>query len=150
MAQSNGMIERHEGTIKDMLEKADGPYLALLSYGAYLCSIDFHQVKYAWPGRTSLPVNPKGLDPNWPAMKKVAAREKTLKRKQKYYHDKRQRARLLKPLKRNQKVWVKDQKKTGIVQSESEFPRSYHVQTDQGIIRRNRGFLSTLPENETP
>ena len=40
---------------------------------------------------------------------------------------------------------MKDQRKTGIVQSESKFPRSYHVQTDQGI-RRNRQFLSALPE----
>ena len=32
MAQSNGMIERHVGTIKDMLKKADDPYLALLAY----------------------------------------------------------------------------------------------------------------------
>ena len=150
-AQSNGMIERHVGTIKDMLKKADDPYLALLSYRSLPLHNGFSpsQLCMGRNLRTPLPVNPKVLDPNWPAMKKVAAREKTLKHKQKYYHDKRHRARLLKPLSRNQNVWVKDQKKTGIVRSESEFPRSYHVQTDQGIIRRNRRFLSTLPENET-
>lgn len=99
--------------------------------------------------RTSLPVRPKSLDPKWPTIKQVAAREKTIKQKQKHYYDKRHRARPLKPLNRKQKVWVKDQKKMGIVQSESTFPRSYHVQTDQGIIRRNRRFLSALPDDQT-
>ena len=142
---------RHVGTIKDMLKKADDPYLALLSYRSLPLHNGFSPSQLCM-GRNlcmPLPVNPKVLDPNWPAMKRVAAREKTLKHKQMYYHDKRHRARLLKPLSRNQNVWVKDQKKTGIVRSESKFPRSYHVQTDQGIIRRNRRFLSTLPENET-
>ena len=32
LAQSNGMIERHVGTIKDMLKKAEDPYIALLAY----------------------------------------------------------------------------------------------------------------------
>ena len=32
MAQSNGIIERLVGTIKDMVKKADDPYLALLAY----------------------------------------------------------------------------------------------------------------------
>ena len=31
-AQSNGMIERHVGTTKDMLKKAEDPYIALLTY----------------------------------------------------------------------------------------------------------------------
>ena len=94
--------------------------------------------------RTTLPVQPKLLNPKWPDMRNVASREKTIKQKQHY--DKRHRARVLKPLSKRQRVWVKDQRKTGIVQYESEFPRSYHVQTDQGIIRRNRPFLSALPE----
>ena len=32
MAQSNGLTERHVDTIKDMLKKADDPFLALLAY----------------------------------------------------------------------------------------------------------------------
>ena len=96
--------------------------------------------------RAALPVQPKLLDPKWPDLRKVASREKNIKHKQKQYYDRRHRARSLLPLRTNQNVWVKDQRKTGIVQSKSKFPRSYHVQTDQGIIRRNRRFLSALPE----
>ena len=96
--------------------------------------------------RTTLPVQPKLLNPKWPGLGKVASREKIIKQKQKLHYDKRHRARAFKPLSKRQRVSVKDQRKTGIVQHESKFPRSYHVQTDQGIIRRNRRFLSALPE----
>lgn len=68
----------------------------------------------------------------------------------KQYYDKCHRARSFKHLRTNQNMWVKDQRKTDIVQSESKFPRSYYVQTDQGVIRRNLRVLSALPkENES-
>ena len=146
MAQSNGMIERHVGTIKDMLKKADDPYLALLAYRTTPLHNGFSPAELLMGRklRTMLPVQPKLLDPKWPNLRKVASREKSIQQKQ--YYDRRHRARSLRPLRTNQSVWVRDQRKTGIVQSESKFPRSYHVQTDQGIIRRNRRFLSALPE----
>ena len=96
--------------------------------------------------RTALPVQQKLLDPKWPDLRKVASREKSIKHKQKQYYDRRHRSRSMRILCKNQNVWVKDQRNTGTVQSESKFPRSYHVQTDQRIIRRNRPFLSALPE----
>ena len=136
MAQSNGMTERHVGTIKGLLKKAEDPYLALLAYRTTPLSNGFSPAELLMGRklRSNLPVQPKLLNPKWPSMKKLNAREKNIKQKQKFYHDKRHRARLLKPLSHDDKVWVKDQKKTGIVQSNSDFPRSYHVQTDQGII----------------
>ena len=148
MAQSNGMIERHVGTIKDMLKKADDPYLALLAYRTTPLHNGFSPAELLMGRklRTALPVQPKLLDPKWPDLRKVASREKNIKHKQKQYYDRRHRVRSLLPLRTNQNVWVKYQRKTGIVQSKSKFPRSYHVQTDQGIIRRNMRFLSALPE----
>ena len=142
------MIERHVGTIKDMLKKADDPYLALVVYRTTPLHNGFSPAELLMGRtlRTALPVHPKLLDPKWPNLRKVALREKSIKHKQKQYYDRQHRARSLRPLCTNQNVWVKDQRKTGIVQSESKFPRSYYVQTDQGITRRNRRFLSALPE----
>ena len=58
MAQSNGIIERHVDTIKDMLKKADDPYLALLAYG-----FSPTELLMGRQLRTALPVQPKLLDP---------------------------------------------------------------------------------------
>ena len=148
MAQSNGMIERHVGTIKDKLKKADDPYLALLAYRTTPLHNGFSPAELLMGRklRTALSVQPKLLDPKCPDLRNVASREKNIKHKQKQYYDRRHRARSLLPLRTDQNVWVKDQRKTGIVETKSKFPRLYHVQTDQGIIRRNRWFLSILRE----
>ena len=148
IAKRNGMIEHHVGTIKDMLKKADNPYLTVLTYRTTPLHNGFSPAELLMGRklRTALPVQLKLLDPKWPDLRKVASREKNIKRKQKQYYVRRHRARSLLPLRTNQNVWVKDQTKTGIVQFKSKFPRSYHVQTDKGIIRRNRRFLSALPE----
>jgi hypothetical protein len=37
-------------------------------------------------------------------------------------------------VKTNDKVWIKDQKKSGTVKTESNEPRSYIIQTDSGEI----------------
>ena len=133
LAQSNGMIERHLGTIKDMLKKDEDPYIALLAYRTTPLHNGFTPAELLMGRklRTTLPVQPKLLNPKWPDMRKVASREKNIKQNQKLHYDKRHRARVLKPLSKRQHVRVKDQRKTGIVQYEIEFPRSYHVQTDQ-------------------
>ena len=111
------MIERHVGTIKDMLKKADDPYLALLAYRTTPLHNGFSPAELLMGRklRTALPVQPKLLDPKWPDLRKVASREKNIKYKQKQYYDRRDRARSLLPLRTNQNVWVKDQRKRQVL-----------------------------------
>lgn len=100
------MTERHVGTIKGLLKKAEDPYLALLAYRTTPLSNGFSPAELLMGRklRSNLPVQPKLLNPKWPSMKKLNAREKNIKQKQKFYHDKRHRARLLKPLSHDDKV----------------------------------------------
>ena len=106
MAQSNGIIERHLGTIKDMLKKADNPYLALLAYRTTPLHNGFSPAELLMgiKLRTALPVQSKLLDPKWPDLRKVALREKNIKHKQKQYYNRWHRALSLLPLRTNQNV----------------------------------------------
>ena len=85
LAQSNGMIERHVGTIKDMLKKAEDPYIALLAYRTTPLHNGFSPAELLMGRklRTTLPMQPKLLNPKWPGLGKVASREKIIKQKQK-------------------------------------------------------------------
>ena len=80
--------------------------------------------------QTLLPIAPKQLKPKLPIFRSLRENEKESKLKH--------RARLLTKVKTNDKVWIKDQKKSGTVKTESNEPRSYIIQTDSGEIRRNR------------
>ncbi|CAC5366075.1 unnamed protein product [Mytilus coruscus] len=62
------------------------------------------------------------------------------------YYDRRHRARPFSKVKTNDRVWVKDQKRQGIIKAESNEPRSYIIETDSGEIRRNRRHFSNFPE----
>ena len=44
-------------------------------------------------------------------------------------------------LRKGDNVWVQDQERDGIVVEKTSCPRSYLVETEKGIIRRNRSAL---------
>jgi hypothetical protein len=67
--------------------------------------------------------------------------------KHKRNYDRRHRACLLTKVKTNDKVWIKDQKKSRTVKTESNEPRSYIMQTDRCEIRRNRRHLVKITES---
>jgi transposase InsO family protein len=142
-AQSNGLAERGIQTIKMMLKKSDDPYIPLLSYRATSLA-NGHSPAELLMGRklqTLLPIAPKQLKPELPNCRSLRENEKESKLKQIRNYDRRHRARLLTKVKTNDKVWIKDQKKSGTVKTESNEPRSYIIQTDSGEIRRNRRHL---------
>ena len=74
LAQSNGMIERHVGTIKDMLKKAEDPYIALLAYRTTPLHNGFSHAELLMGRKlhTTLPMQPKLLNPKWPGLGKVS------------------------------------------------------------------------------
>jgi hypothetical protein len=66
-----------------------------------------------------LPIAPKQLKPKLPIFRSLRENEKESKLKQKRNYDRKHRARLLTKVKTNDKVWIKDQKKSGTVKTES-------------------------------
>lgn len=129
-----------------MLVKADDPYLALLAYRSTPLQNGFSPAELLMGRklRSTVPVAPKNLEPKLPNQRKLRSKEKKYRAKQKINYDVRHRAKELPPLKQGDKVWIHDQRKYGSVASESRFPRSYHVQTDSGVYRRNRRHLSVI------
>ena len=91
--------------------------------------------------QTLLPIPPKQFKPKLTNFRSLRENEKESKIKQKRNYDRRHRARLLTKDKTNDKVWIKDQKKSGT--------RSYIIQTDSGGICKNRRLLVKIHESVT-
>ena len=136
-------------TIKVMLKKSDDPYIALLSYRATPLANGYNPVELLMGRKlqTVLPIAPKQLKPKLPNFPTLRENEKESKLKVKRNYERRHCAHLLTKVKTNDTVWIKDQKKSGIVKTESNEPHSYIIQTDSGEIGRNRRHLAKIPES---
>ncbi|CAC5421309.1 unnamed protein product [Mytilus coruscus] len=128
-AQSKGLAERSVQTIKNMLKKSEDQYNSLLSYRTTPLANGYSPAELLMGRklRTLLPVAPKN------SCTKITQHS-------------RHRARPFSKVKTNDRVWVKDQKRRGIIKAESNEPRSYIIETDSGEIRRNRRHFSNFPE----
>ncbi|VDI44154.1 Hypothetical predicted protein [Mytilus galloprovincialis] len=118
-AQSNGLAERSVQTIKNMLKKSEDQYNSLLSYRTTPLANGYSPAELLMGRklRTLLPVAPKTLVPKLPNTRELLKKEDECKFKQKQYYDRRHRARPYSKVETNDRVWVKDQKKTGNYQS---------------------------------
>lgn len=150
--QSNGQSEKTVQTIKAMLEKADDPYKALLSYrNTPLEGVNLSpaQMLMGRRLRTSIPVTEDMLKPQLYDPEEVLPKLKERQRKQKLQHDRT--AKELPPLKEGEVVRVKEGSKwkparvTQVLPS----PRSYKVETENGEYRRNRRHLLKTGESQT-
>ena len=147
-SQANGAAERAVRTIKQMLKKAEDPYLALLAYRTTPLHNGFSpsELLFGRKLKDTVPTNPDKLKPKWPNMVKVTSKEIALKQKQTKYYNKRHRVQNLPQLCEGDNVWIKDKRTWGKVISEDKNPRSFHVETNNGILlRRNARFLRSLP-----
>ena len=151
--QSNGQSERSVQTLKAMLEKADDPYKALLSYrNTPLDSVNLSpaQMLMGRRLRTFIPVTEDMLRPQLYDPEEVLPKLKERQSKQKVQHDRT--AKKLPPLKEGEVVRLKEGSKwkparvTEILPS----PRSYMVETEKGVYRRNRRHLLKTEESQTP
>ncbi|KAL9979645.1 hypothetical protein ACROYT_G017335 [Oculina patagonica] len=150
--QSNGQSEKTVQTLKAMLEKADDPYKALLSYrNTPLEGVNLSpaQMLMGRRLRTPIPVTEDMLKPQLYDPEEVLPKLKERQRKQKMHHDKT--AKELPPLKEGEVVRVKEGRKwnparvTQVLPS----PRSYKVETENGEYRRNRRHLLKTGESQT-
>ena len=150
--QSNGQAERAVQTIKNILQKADDPYLGLLEYRNTPLSDTMAspaQMLMSRRLRSLIPTTSAQLSP-----KVITGMPEKLLNKQvmqKHYYDRNSRS--LSYLQKGEVVRVQLQPQgkwvPGIIHELDDNPRSYIVETpDGGMYRRNRKFI--LQSNESP
>lgn len=96
--------------------------------------------------RNSVPMFHTELNPHWPDLEKLHARESESKLKQQINFNLRHKATPLTPLETGTEVHVKDLDQHGVVGKAAETPRSYEVKKPMSTVRRNRVHLTPMPE----
>ena len=86
------------------------------------------------------------LNPHWPDLEKLHARESENKLTQQSNFDLRHKATPLTPLEPGTEVHVRDLDRPSVVVKAAESPRSYEVKTPISTVRRNRVDLTPMPE----
>ena len=148
--QANGAAERAVCIIKDLLNKNDDPYLAILAYRSTPLENGYSPAELLMGRklRTTIPATLHTMKPQLPNTSHLRTKERHIKKRQQQNFNQRHKATNLKPLQKGDKVWLSDRKAKGIVLEKST-TRSYIVQTDdQGTFRRNRKMIIPLPSDE--
>lgn len=146
-SQSNGCIEAAVKIAKNLLKKnQDDIYLALLSYRTtpLECGYSPSELLMSRKLRSHLPILPSKLT-EVVDTHKTKGIEESRKEIQAENYDKRHRAKDLAELGINESVWVTDLRVYGKVLKKADDPRSYLIQTYDGIYRRNRWHLIHAP-----
>ena len=128
------------GRSKEELRKADDPYIALMAYRATPLENGFSPAELLMGRkiRTLLPCSENNLIPQWPDFTKLQNTEETQKLKQRFWFNKRHRAKPLSSLQPGDPVWLQENGKPASVIQHADTPRSYIVETENGMLRRNR------------
>ena len=129
--QSNGEVERGVRTVKNLLQKAEDPAKGLLAYRStpLACKFSPAQLLMGRKLKNSVPMFHTELNPHWPDLEKLQARESESKLKQQSNFNLRHKATPLTPLEPGTEVHVKDLYRSGVVVKAAETPRSYEVKT---------------------
>ena len=142
---ANEKAERSVRTVKEIFKKSKAPYLALLTYRTTPLQngLSPSELIMGRKLRTPLLMMPAKLDQKVPkeALEEAEKREANYREKQAKTFDEKHRSILLPQLCKGDSVWVRDQERDGIVVEKTSSPRSYLVETEKGIIRRNRSAL---------
>ena len=146
--QSNGEAERAVQTMKRLLDKSTDPYLTLLAYRSTPLKLGYSPAELLMGRnlRTTLPTANSQFKAHTPDEDAVKKRDKKLKESQRKNYNHRHRAKEQSSLITGDLVWITDLRRQGTIIRE-ESPRSYTVQTHNGIIRRNQRHLNNLPED---
>jgi hypothetical protein len=139
--QSNGEAERAVGTVKRMWEKSSDPHMSLMIYKATPLENGFTPSELLMGRliRTNLPTLPSQRELQ-KSTESVQTKEESIRQRAIANHARRHQARELPELRPRSDVWIRDMGREGTV-LEKTAPRSYNVQTDKGVIRRNRSAL---------
>lgn len=150
--QANGEAERAVQTIKGLLRKASDPYIALLLYRATPLQNGLAPCQLLMGRRlnTKLPSLDQSLRPQIPNVPLLQEKEQRYRENQRQYYNKRHAASPSPELNAGDAVHIKDLDRPGIVATQHHNPRSYVVNTDQGVVRRNRTHLVSTPTPNQP
>ena len=130
-------------TVKSLWEKNTDQTRALLAYRATPLEHGYSpaQLLMGRNLRTSLPQFSSQLTPKWPDIKAFWRKEEEGRGKQATHYNLRHRSRTLQELTSGENVWITTEKAPGTVLGTANMPRSYLVENDKGILRRNRIHL---------
>ena len=145
--QSNGEAERAVKTAKSLLKKADDPYLSLLSYRSTSIHNGYGPAELLMGRklRPTLPTHAEKLQPKLPDFESLHRKEHSYKLRQAENYDKAHNASKLSELNSGDVVWIPDKRSPETVLKKSNEPRSYIVETDNAVLRRNRRHLIPDP-----
>ncbi|CAB0016247.1 unnamed protein product [Nesidiocoris tenuis] len=145
--QANGAAEAAVKTAKSLLKKNTGDFeLALLAYRNTPLANGFSPAELLFGRRLrdNLPSTPTSRQER-PDSETIFKQEEKYRSSYKKNFDSRHRAKELEPLKCRDPVWVTDLKRHGHINKVLDAPRSYLVDTDKSIVRRNRLHLIPAP-----
>ncbi len=148
--QTNGEANRVVQTIKKLLDKSSDPHLALLLYRVTPLQLGYSPAELLMGRnlRSTVPMALNQLIPRTTDKKFVKARDQKLKESQRKNYNRRHRTRKQNLLEMGDVVWITDLARQGSIIQEKT-PRSYTIQTSNGIIRRNQRSLNRLPDQDT-
>ncbi|ENN80591.1 hypothetical protein YQE_02988, partial [Dendroctonus ponderosae] len=145
-AQSNGCVEAAVKTAKSLLKKNDDIYRALLAYRttSLECGFSPSELMFGRKIRSFIPLLPSQL--NTPTnTQSLADRESQAKERSSKQYNNRHRSRKLSDLGVGDYVWVTDLRVYAKVVQILDEPRSYLIESNSGIFRRNRWHLIPAP-----
>lgn len=153
--QANGEAERAVGTVKSLWKKGTDQNGALLAYRATPLEHGYSpaQLLMGRHLRTNVPQPATSLVPRWPDLEEFKKADREGRIQQETRFNRRHLARPLPQLSQGQKVWITTENIPGAVVRQAETPRSFLVQTDKGLFRRNRLHLRAVghpPETPVP
>ena len=150
----NGAAERAVQTIKNLLSKADDPYLAMLNYRVTPQAHGFSpaELMFGRTLRTRIPTHPSQFIPRKHDIERFRKKNQELKMKMKENFDRRHRAKPLPPFQQGEKVWMKtprDQEAEVLNQAPNR--RSVQIKTERGTTtRRTRNQLRRRSQPPSP
>lgn len=151
--QANGEAERAVRTVKALLKKNSDIQLALLSYRASPLrnGLAPSELLMGRKLKTQVPTLPHTLLPNVQRedLELVREKEEKYRSSQMLNYDRRHASRDLPELQPGDSVWIRDMSRYGKVTKRAQQPRSYHVQTEHGTLRRNRRALIRVQDQAT-
>lgn len=145
-AQSNGCVEAAVKIAKNLLKKNDDIHLALLSYRTtpLECGFSPCELMFGRKVRNLVPMLPSELN-KIVDTHSLLERESRAKDKSANQFNARHRSRNLSTLSVGDYVWVTDLRVYAKVIEILEEPRSYLIESDTGVYRRNRWNLIPAP-----
>lgn len=104
--QANGAAKRAVHTIKDLLNKSDDPYLAILAYRSTPLENGYSPAELLMGRklRTTIPTTLQAMKPQLPNSSKLQSRETQIKKRQQQNFDKHHKATDLTPLQKGDSV----------------------------------------------